>query len=242
MQHNSNNKTIIFFDIDDTLYDSSNFRVIARKESIRELNKSLKKFNHSFTEEYLYDMFEKIYQEDKNSSKMYDKLLERLNIPIYEISMHVAKTVKKWEDTKNKMKTFDNVKDVLDKLIQKGYKLGIASSGLSIKQWDKLLRIGLSDYFDPINVFITEEINGIRRKYSKDTLFYLQIKHYYKKEKFEHFYMIGDKFEQDIQPALDAGFNTILFQEKKYIQNYKEEIKKTKTQTITSFSQLLDIF
>ncbi len=232
--------TIIFFDIDDTLFDSTEFRKVVRRESLKELNRSLSRFGFDFTDAFLYDTFEEVYQEDKNSGRMYDKLLQRIGIPEYQISMHVALAKKRWDDTKIKMKAFPGVIEVLEELKKRGYHLGIASSGLGVKQWDKLVRVGISVFFDPRFVFITAEINGMRRKYVKDKLFYQQIRNSFGPPEFETLHMMGDKFDQDIVPAHKAGFKTLMF--RPGASGHGEELSRMGTLPVQNFKELLEIF
>lgn len=199
-------KGIIFFDLDDTLYTSTQFVDYARKESF----KAMIHEGLNIDINTLFQKFEQIYnKEGSNSNQHYNKLLEYYQIPKPKIDRLVAIAVMTYHRAKEHLKDykFEKVDKVLKEL-KKNYELGIISSGNGIKQWDKIYRLELDHYFNPELVFITESYFENEKQNNKNENFY---KFIYDKvsAQYNNLWMIGDREDNDIIPAKNAGFKTI---------------------------------
>jgi putative hydrolase of the HAD superfamily len=238
-----NNKILILFDIDDTLFDSTGFRKIARKKAISDLKLALDKYGYKFSFGFLYDEFDKVYQDNKNSNKIFDKLLAKIDISNQEIPMLVAIALDSYYSVKEEMKTMPFTVETLEYLKNKGYTLGIVSEGLSIKQWDKLIQIGIYEFFEPKFVFITESFNKILKdNCKKDILFYNLVKKQLSEHNFNQKFVIGDKFLSDFKPAHGCGFECILVDSPNLKEGDKKKINNAGGKFVKNLKELFEIF
>ena len=100
------------------------------------------------------------------------------------------------------IKLYDDVKPCLIKIREKGFKTAIISDGLPIKQYEKILRLGIDDLIDLTT--ISDEI-GVRKPNPK--LFEFCLKKFNIKGT-ETIY-IGDRLEKDIIPALLNNIHSV---------------------------------
>ncbi|MFH0817871.1 MAG: TIGR02253 family HAD-type hydrolase [Candidatus Micrarchaeota archaeon] len=187
----------IFFDIDNTLYDTSKFAERARRNAIN----SMREAGLVASEEAAYKVLRKVIEKrTSNYDKHFDEMIRSLGQkPTMQI---IAAGIIGYHNTKMSMLPFPEVKRVLLELRDSGYKLYIASEGESLKQWDKLIRLGLDHLFH--DVFVTEEVG--KRK-SKE--FYAAIARKLKLNPSECI-MVGDSEEKDSIPAGEIGMKTVL--------------------------------
>lgn len=212
----------IIFDIDDTLFPSTEFAALARRNAIR----AMIRLGLDESEERLTKELEStIRKKGSNYSKHFDLLLKGLRID--NKSRFVAAAVGAYHDTKSAIQPFPDVPSTLLTLKDVGYDLYVASNGIAVKQWDKLIRLGLGLYMD--GVFVSEEL-----KCEKSEKFYKRmVKEINAKP--EECIMIGDREDMDILPAKKAGLYTVRVLRGKY----RNSPKKTKADaTITDFRKL----
>lgn len=211
-----NNKGIIFFDLDDTLFESSNFAEFVKKESLKEMiSKGLDAEIDS-----LYDNYKKVYDYlGANARNHYNHLLEEFyDLGRADVDRYVAAAVLKHYKLKSAMRLFDNSEKVLKILSDSGYKLGIISSGNGKNQWDKIFTLNLNYYFDKDDVYITES-----HDFEKESGFYREIfEKYSAMHNTENIYMVGDREDNEIEPAKEAGMKTIRMRQGKYVEKFPE--------------------
>lgn len=226
-------KGIVFFDIDDTLFDATGFVNYAREQSFNSMIEAGLNTNIATLKEIFPQIYNKL---GANSTIHYNVLLEELGSNQNEIDRLVAKGVISYHNAKRHLGNYrsSNLVRLLNYL-QKKYILGIISSGVPSKQWEKLCRLDIDDYFNSQNVYIVEDKNT-----QKDSNLYLSILNNYKSQfatGFD-FIMIGDREDRDIIPAKDAGFKTIRYRgEGKYNGNFENSVADFK---ITNFKQIID--
>jgi putative hydrolase of the HAD superfamily len=194
----------ILFDIDDTLFPSTEFAELARKNALR----AMIRMGLPFKEEKLSDMLNSITKEmGANYEGHFDELMKRLNIK--RPARYVSAAIGAYHDTKAAIQPYPEVPLVLLTLKGAGKKLYIASDGLEVKQWDKLIRMQIGLFFN--DVFVSEEMGIGKEK----TEFYTRI---VKKlgTKPEECLMVGDREERDIIPAKKAGIKTFRIFRGKY--------------------------
>jgi putative hydrolase of the HAD superfamily len=195
----------IFFDIDDTLYDSTKLTTMARQNSIRAMiDSGLPEKN----EEKLYNLLDEIIKKHgSNYGKHYDRLLEELGLaPDPKI---IAAGVVAYEHTKEGyLRPHPGVIPTLLKLKEK-YRLGIISNGLAIKQWEKLIGLGIHHLFD---VVATSEELGFEKPQKEIFLFAV--------EKLglspADCMIVGDRLDTDILGGNNAGMKTVHLKKGKY--------------------------
>jgi putative hydrolase of the HAD superfamily len=194
---------IILFDIDDTLFPSTKFAELARRNAVRAMiGMGMKK-----SEEKLHSLLLKIIKEKgSNYTRHFDILCERLKVK--QPARFIAAAVAAYHNTKTSIQPYPDTPKTLLELCEKGYKLYIASNGKAIKQWDKLIRLRLALYFE--DVFVSGEL-GVE----KGTLFYKKILKTLN-SKPQNCIMIGDREDADIKPAKKLGILTIRLKKGKH--------------------------
>ncbi|MDH5268271.1 MAG: TIGR02253 family HAD-type hydrolase [Candidatus Bathyarchaeota archaeon] len=142
----------VLFDIDDTLYDASFQMSTARLNAIKAMIESGLPTNI----EIAYRVLEEIVKEfGPHHNRHYDKLLERLGLA-WNPRVIAAGVIAYRETSPAYLKPYSDTIPVLLKLRQSGYQLGIVSEGRSVKQWQKLIQLGIQHLFH--RVVISEDI------------------------------------------------------------------------------------
>ncbi|MEM3399799.1 MAG: HAD hydrolase-like protein, partial [Candidatus Micrarchaeia archaeon] len=127
----------------------------------------------------------------------------------------IAAGIVAYHNTKASIMPYPEVPRTLVNLRDKGYILCIASEGNAIKQWDKIIRLGLSHIFH--RFFVSDEIGA-----EKSLEFYRRIAMELGLEPGQ-IAVVGDKIDRDVRPAEAIGMKAILFDpEKKF--RYKRRI------------------
>ncbi len=142
----------IIFGIDDVLYDatlqSSNARLSAVKAMIEA--------GLPVDVETGYRTLEEIVKAvGPDSTKHFDKLLEKLRLD-WKPSVVAAGVVAYRSTNPVFLKPYPDAVPTLLKLRDQRYKLGVVSEGKSVKQWQKLISLGLQYLFD--SVVTSEEL------------------------------------------------------------------------------------
>lgn len=201
------NLKVVFFDIDDTLYSTTEFTRLARMNAVRAMIDAGLKVDE-------FRAFEELNRVTKNFGanyeRHYDELIARLNVKL-EVSKSViiAAGVIAYHDSKVKeLKPFPDVEWALSVLSKnKKLKLGIISDGITLKQIEKVIRLGLLKYFNKKAMFFTEEL-GIRKP---DSFLFSRVCELLEIAPQEAMY-VGDHPTHDIDPANNAGLITIFYQ------------------------------
>lgn len=189
----------VFFDIDDTLYDTSGFAMLARRAA---LNVMIDAGLPLETDEAYNILREIIDEYGSNYDKHFNILTKRvfgeekpLLIALGMITYHNVKFAL--------LRLFPQTTKSLIYLKEQGYSLGVISNGLTIKQWEKLIRLGLNHFFDHV---ITSEEAGIGKPNTR--IFELALQKMGCSA--DKSIMVGNKFSEDIIGALDSGMSAIL--------------------------------
>ncbi len=193
----------ILLDIDDTLFPSTDFSALARKNAIDAMISMGLKGNPKTLSTKLAAIIEK---RGSNYPKHFDELCKELKIR--NPGRYIAAAVAAYHDTKTSIQPFPTVPITLLKLKQKGHKLYVATNGSPIKQWDKLIRLRIALYFD--GVFVSEEIGQ-----EKSAPFYRKILSKLG-AKPQECLMVGDRENADIAPAKKVGIRTVRMLSGKY--------------------------
>lgn len=201
----------IIFDIDDTLFPSSEFSSLARRNAVRAM---IRMGLDADEEKVLKELYNIIEKKGSNYPNHFDDLLKRLRID--NKSRFVAAAVGAYHDTKAAIQPFPDVPSTLLGLKDVGYSLFVASNGIAVKQWDKLIRLGIGLYMD--GVYVSEELGcGKGDKFYSKMIKRMKVKP-------EECIMIGDREDMDILPAKKAGLHAVRVLRGKY----KDSPKKTK--------------
>lgn len=189
----------VFFDLDDTLYDTSGFAKLARRAAINVMIDA----GLPLSSDEAYRMLKGIISEKgSNYDKHFNVLTKRvfgeekpLLIALGMITYHNVKFAL--------LRLFPETMSTLIYLKSKGYHLGVISNGVTIKQWEKLIRLGLHHFFDEV---VTSQEAGVEKP--DERIFQLALDKMGCKA--EKSVMIGNKFSDDISGAINIGMSAIL--------------------------------
>ena len=189
----------VFFDIDDTLYDSTKLARMARENSIKAM---IDAGLNVAGEEELYSRLNDIIRKfGSNYTKHYDELLKE-----YGVKWNpriIAAGVVAYERTKaGYLRPYPGTVPTLIKL-KENHSLGVISNGLAVKQWEKLVGLGIHHFFD---VVATSEELGCSKPHTR-------IFEYAMDEvglKPSECVMVGDRLDTDIVGGNRAGMTTVL--------------------------------
>lgn len=193
----------VFFDIDDTLYDTSGFAKLARKAAINVMVDA----GLPLSSEDAYKLLREIIEEkgsnyDKHFNILTQKVFGEENPRLIALGMITYHNVKF-----ALLRLYPETASTLIYLKSKGYNLGVISDGLTIKQWEKLIRLDLHHFFD---IVVTSEEAGVEKPDEK--IFQLALDRMGCKA--SESIMIGDKLDRDILGAINIGMSAILLTSK----------------------------
>jgi putative hydrolase of the HAD superfamily len=195
----------VFFDIDDTLFSTTEFAERARRGAADAMRRHGLRLP---TDHILRELSEVIAEFSSNYEHHFDKLLLRLPRRAFDgvnPAILVAAGVHAYHDAKvHQLRPYADVPPVLRKLSHTDLVRGIITSGLQQKQADKVLRLGLYEYFTPTAIFISDQI-GISKPNPK---LYQRACDEVGVQPRETMY-VGDHPTQDVDPANALGMITV---------------------------------
>jgi putative hydrolase of the HAD superfamily len=192
------NVRAIFFDIDDTLFPTSEFAARARKNAaIAMVGAGL----DAKTSAVLAAIEKEVRIHGSNYERHFDHVCSKFRCKNRERA--IAAGIVAYHNAKLRMKPYSDAAKTLAQLRKRGYKLYAASEGRPIKQWDKLIRLGLSQHFS--KAFVTSR---------KSKAFYVSLAKAVGCKPHECL-MVGNRHDKDIRPAKQAGFQTAIFKGRK---------------------------
>ncbi len=221
----------VFFDIDDTLYDTSGFAKLARKAALQAMIDAGLPLSQQ--EAYLL-LREIIKEKGSNYDKHFNILTKRvmgeekpLLIALGMITYHNVKFAL--------LRLFPDTMSTLIYLKKSNYQMGVISNGLTIKQWEKLIRLGLHHFFDDVVTSQEAKSEKPDRKIFQLALDRMGCPA-------EESVMVGNKFSEDILGATKAGMSAILVNSK-LTEAEKELIKREglKVDVVSDINQVKTI-
>jgi putative hydrolase of the HAD superfamily len=136
------------FSIDDVLYDTSQQLSASRMSAVR----AMREAGLPVDVETAYRTLEEIAKETgPDDTRHFDKLLERLGLK-WNPEVIAAGVVAYRATSPIYLTPFHDTVPTLLKLRDTGYKLGIASKGRAVKQWQKLIQLGLEHMFHAVTI------------------------------------------------------------------------------------------
>lgn len=195
----------ILFDIDDTLYDSTRVSTLARGRAIEAMIDAGLGVEHETVQEELQRV---VAEFGSNYPGHFNVLLERLGVgPNNRL---VAAGIVAYHNVKYAyLCPFEETVPTLLRLQHLGCRLGVVTNGKAVKQWEKLIRLGLQHLF--ATVVISEEI-GIEKP---DPRIFQQACHDLKVSP-EDSAFVGNDLVKDIAGARGAGLLPILMRRGKH--------------------------
>ncbi len=196
----------LLFDIDDTLFSTTEFAERARRNSVAAMVRLGLRLDE---EALLRELLEVIAESPSNYDKHYDRLLKRLSpeaLGGVNPAILLAGAVVAYHDTKiRELRPFPGVLDLLAALHDRTHLvLGVLTEGLEVKQAEKVLRLGLCPYLHPRAIFISDQlaISKTNPKFYRRALATLSFAP-------SEVMFVGDNPLTDIEPAKGAGMITV---------------------------------
>jgi len=192
------NVKAIIFAIDDVLYDAFLQKSNARLSAV----KAMIEAGLPVDVETGYRKLEEIVKElGPNNNRHFDSLLEKLGLK-WDPAVVAAGVVAYRNTNPVFLKPYPDTVPTLLRLREMGLKLGVASSGKSVKEWEKLINLGLQHLFQAVVVSEDLKLNQLTEQVLK------QVAHHLNVEIGETAY-VGVNPESEINVANRAGLNTI---------------------------------
>ncbi|VVB53650.1 Glyceraldehyde 3-phosphate phosphatase [uncultured archaeon] len=184
----------VFFDVDNTLYDSTLQVAMARQNAVRAMIEA----GLPREEEEALKALEGIVQKHgSNYPNHLNRLIEKFNLP--EDPHWIAAGVVAYHNTKTGYLTpYADTVPTLIALRDRGIKLGVITDGVPVKQWEKLIRLGLHHFFDAVVISGSVGIEKPAVKPFEEALARTKVK---PKEAL----MVGDRLDKDVEGAHAAG-------------------------------------
>lgn len=197
----------VVLDLDDTLFNTTDLANESRINGLKMMKKHGLSIDIAEAKSILDEIVEKY---GSNYPRHFDKFLIRLKnsgkpeFADIDIAKYTACGIVGYHNTKiEKLKPHDDVLPFLNYCKQEGYLLCVISDGIAVKQYEKLIRLGILDFFDQI--FISEQL----RLEKPDPLIFRHCIDKMGLNATEMVY-IGDRLDKDIDPAQKVGIHTIL--------------------------------
>ena len=158
----------IFFDVDDTLFSTTEFALKARTAAVE----NMIRFGFRMQkEDCLRELDEVIQEFSSNYEQHFDKLLARIPQHYYEginSAILIAAAVAGYHETKyRELSAYEDVVDVLRLLRQyTDLTLGVITNGITLKQAEKIVRIDVHQYLNHDAIFISDQL-GVNKPNTK---------------------------------------------------------------------------
>ena len=195
----------ILFDIDDTLFSTTEFARKARHNAVHAMVQAGLDVPEATVERELEEVLAEF---SSNYEHHFDKLLLRLGPQAYEHrnrALVVAAGIAAYHDTKfRELVPFEDVLPFLGALRKAGLRLGVITHGWTVKQAEKLVRLNLVPFLEPSAVFISDQL-GISKPNPKLWTLALADMHLLPQEAM----YVGDSPEQDIVAPRALGMITV---------------------------------
>ncbi len=225
----------IFFDIDDTLYSTSEFAELARQNS---LDAMIEQGLEMTREDLQVELEEVINEFSSNYEHHFDKLFLRIPRRLYKgknPAVLIAAGVVAYHETKiRQLVPYEDAVEVIRLLSARtDLILGVITEGLGVKQAEKLLRMRLVSYLTPNAVFISHQL-GISKPNPK---LYQRACSDLNLRPTETMY-VGDNPLHDVDPPNSIGMMTVRMRRGGKYQDIEGRTKPTLE--VQNFWDLLD--
>jgi putative hydrolase of the HAD superfamily len=195
----------IFFDLDDTLFSTSEFAERARRASVDAMIATGLRMDPS---ELLIELQEVVAEFSSNYDHHFDQLLRRVPRRLYKgenSAFIIAAGIIAYHETKSReLQPYPDALLFLKALTKTELIRGVITSGLTVKQAEKILRLGIYELLTHNALFISEQI-GINKpniKLYKRACSDLNLKP-------SQCIYVGDRAPRDIDPPKTIGMTAI---------------------------------
>lgn len=150
----------LFFDVDDTIYSSTDFAANARRMAAQAMIRAGLRMDE---ESVIEELNEVISEFGSNDDRHFDKLIRRLpqgSVDEHSRILVVAAGMVAYHQCKFRSFTpFEDAHEALRQLKEKGLCLGVVTAGMAVKQAEKIIRLNLiPNLMSPKHIFITEDV------------------------------------------------------------------------------------
>jgi len=198
--------SLITFDIDDTLYSSTDFVRLARTNAIKSMLQCGLKidFKTAFSE-----LEEIVAEFTSNDNHHFDRLLQRMPqhcLDGINPAVFVATGIAAYHDTvHDSFLPYEDALEAFRRLHELKFTLGVVSQGYTVKQAEKLVRLRIVPYLDRRALFFSDQV-GTSKSNPK---FYQRAAEAlgFKAGRCMH---VGDRPDRDVDSANRAGWVTVL--------------------------------
>ena len=198
--------SLITFDIDDTLYSSTDFARLARENALKAMIQAGLKIDFK---DAAAELDEIVAEFTSNDSHHLDRLLQR--VPPDALSgmnpaVLVASGIVAYRDTVHEsLLPYEDALDALKRLQSSGYRIGVVSQGLTVKQAEKIVRLRILPFLDQRAIFFSDQLAT-----SKSNPKFFQRAAEKLGAAARECMHIGDRPDRDIDPANKAGWISVL--------------------------------
>ncbi len=212
----------VLFDLDDTLHNSTALSARARKAALRAMRGEGLDIN---VEKGYMELMEIVRKYGSNYPHHLDRFLERkLGHVDHKL---LASAVIAYHNTKFAyIRPFDDAVPTLIELARWGKTMGIVTNGVAIKQWEKILRLGLEHFFASVVVSSEVQCEKPSPKIYKTALEQLDVP--------PEEAMMVDNNPRDLQGAEKIGMHTVL------MARVKDAEFSPKIKTLSELLDLID--
>jgi putative hydrolase of the HAD superfamily len=198
---------VVLFDLDDTLYSTTEFSHGARRGAVRAMIAAGLVAEEATC---LQELHEVVAEFSSNYEQHFDRLLDRLGptaVGSTNPAILIAAGVVAYHDAKQRgLRILPDAKALLEALRRAGVRTGVVSAGLQVKQAEKLIRLGVVEYLDPAAIFFSDQL-GVSKPNPK---IYAKACAALGVEPSRALY-VGDRPASDVVPARQAGLRTVWY-------------------------------
>ncbi len=226
----------IFFDIDDTLYSTSEFARRAREASVRAM---IEAGLEARPEEVQAELDEVVKEFTSNYEHHFDQLLKRLPrrcLKGTNAAIVVAAGIVAYHRTKaQELAPYPDAVRLLERLARSKLVVGVITDGLSVKQAEKLIRLDVLRFLSPHAIYISDQV-GINKPNPK---LYLRPCADLNLKPANVLY-VGDNPRNDIDPPNRLGMITVRFRRGgKYAAEESETKPRYELRTFDELAEVL---
>jgi len=220
----------ILFSINDTLYDSTFQMNTARMNAVRAMIETGLPTDIETTYRVLEDI---VKEYGPDYTKHFDELLKRLGLK-WEPRVIASGVIAYRETSAAYLKPYPDTVSTLLKLRDLEYKLGVISGGIAVKQWQKLVQLGVQHIFH--FVVISEELGteNLDLNVFEFALEKMGVRP-------EETVFIGSRLEPDIFCANKVGLISVRIRKGEHRFESPEKTESTPRYEINRLSEIFDV-
>lgn len=210
-------KKVVCFDLDDTLYKEIDF-----------LKSAYQEIADFFRDQYgIYGLWSEMLRYYGEKKDVFQEVIDFYKCPINKETL-----LKMYRNHKPNIRLDDDTRETLDRLKAEGYGLGLITDGRMVSQMNKIVALGLDNYFAKENIIISE-VWGLEKI---DGLGYDLMERFFPDCEYTY---VGDNPNKDFVAANERGWKTVCLLDnrrnihkqdfslpKEYLPKYKIDIIK----------------